>query len=283
MIERLSLARHLAGVLTALLLFIGGSAHAAPEADLWDRWSPTESSPGTQVDHGAWDSFLKGNLVAAQDGVNRIGYGAVTVTDRALLDVYLKSLSAVRPTSLTRPEAKAYWINLYNALTVRTVLDHYPVDSIRDIDISPGLFSNGPWGAELIEVEGVALTLDDIEHRILRPIWEDPRIHYALNCAAVGCPELRAEAWLPERLDAQLTDAARKFVNHPRALRVSSDGVEVSSIYDWFMEDFGDTDSQVIAHIRQYAKPDLAAQLARHDRIRDDFYDWTLNDAARAR
>ena len=98
--------------------------------------------------------------------------------------------------SLTsRDEQLAYWINLYNALTVKVILDHYPVKSILDIDISPGWFSIGPWGKKLVAVEGVEISLDDIEHRILRPIWRDPRIHYALNCAAVGCPNLLREAF----------------------------------------------------------------------------------------
>ncbi len=97
-------------------------------------------------------------------------------------------LAATSADRLRRAEQFPFWINLYNALTVKVVLDHYPVEIIRDIDISPGLFADGPWGKKLVTVEGEALSLDDIEHRILRPIWKDPRLHYVLNCAALGVP-----------------------------------------------------------------------------------------------
>jgi hypothetical protein len=173
----------------------------------------------------------------------------------------------------------AFWVNLYNALTVRTVLQHYPVAGIREIDISPGLFADGPWGAELVEVEGVPLSLDDIEHRILRPIWRDPRIHYAVNCAALGCPNLQREPFAAARLDAQLDAAARAFVGHPRGVAIEDDELIVSSIYRWFSEDFGADDAAVIAHLRTYAPPDLARDLAGFTRIEDYAYDWNLNDA----
>ena len=100
-------------------------------------------------------------------------------------------LSGVAIGGYAPDEQRAFWINLYHALTVRVILSHYPVSGIREIDISPGLFARGPWDRKLIPVEGVELTLNDIEHRILRPIWRDPRVHYALNCASLGCPDLR--------------------------------------------------------------------------------------------
>lgn len=255
-----------------------GAATAAPRAELWERWIPDGSAAEEMVDHAPWDRFLKRHVHAAHDGINRVNYGAITETDRADLAGYIAGLAVRKPTSLSRSEAKAYWINLYNGLTVQTVLQHYPVKTIRDIDISPGLFSNGPWGAELVTVEGVALSLDDIEHRILRPIWKDPLIHYAVNCAAVGCPQLRAEAFVAALLDSQLRDAARAFVNHRRATRLEDGMLSVSSIYEWFMSDFGENDSDVIAHLRQFAEPELNRILGQHKRIDDDFYDWALND-----
>jgi hypothetical protein len=173
-------------------------------------------------------------------------------------------------------------VNLYNALTVQVILDHYPVDSIRDVDISPGWFADGPWGKELIAVEGTALSLDDIEHRILRPIWQDPRIHYAVNCASIGCPDLQPEPFTADGLDAQLDAAARAYVNDPRGAEVTGDGLVVSKIYTWFQEDFGGTDIGVIRHLRQHADAELKAQLDGVDAIADSRYDWSLNDTARA-
>jgi hypothetical protein len=159
------------------------------------------------------------------------------------------------------------------------VLEHYPVDSIRKIAISPGLFSAGPWGKKLVTVEGKALSLDDIEHRILRPIWRDPRIHYAVNCAALGCPNLQPEAFTADNEEALLERAAHDYVNHPRGATVADGKLTVSSIYVWYQADFGGTDRGVIAHLQHYAAPALAAALAPIERIGADRYDWSLNDA----
>lgn len=172
----------------------------------------------------------------------------------------------------------AYWINLYNALTMQVVLEHYPVDSIRDIDISPGWFSDGPWGAKLVGVEGEQLTLDDIEHRILRPIWQDPRIHYTVNCASVGCPNLALEAYTTANYNELAEAGVRAYINSPRGAVVDKGRLKVSSIYAWFKTDFGGTDASVIQHLRQYAEPELAAELDGVKKISDDFYDWSLNE-----
>ena len=260
-----------------------GGAPAAPEADLWERWTEHDPASTATVDHGPWSRLLARFVRPGPDGANRFAYAEIDAAARAALDAYVASLAGARPGALARPEQKAYWINFYNALTVRTVLDRYPVESIRDIDISPGWFSDGPWGAALVEVEGEAVTLDDIEHRILRPIWRDPRLHYALNCAAAGCPELAAEAYRADALEAQLDRAARAYVNHPRGVEATADGgVLLSSIFDWYAEDFGAGRAELFAHLARYAEADLAAALTRGPRISGYRYDWALNDAAPA-
>ena len=253
---------------------------AAPASDLWPRWTTHDPASTLTVDHTAWDTFLSRYRSQNAAGVALVDYRAVTAADRQALDDYLQQLSSTPVDSLSRPEQFAYWANFYNALTVKVILDHYPVDSIRDIDISPGLFSNGPWGAKLVTVAGEALSLDDIEHRILRPIWQDPRIHYAVNCAAIGCPNLLPRALRPATLEADLETAARAYVNDPRGARVDADGdLVVSSIYDWFEEDFGGSEIGVLAHLRQYAEGPLADALAGRTRIDGDDYDWSLNQA----
>src|SRR5260370_23661258 len=123
-------------------------------------------------------------------------------------------------------------MNLYEEMTVKIVLDHYPVKSIRDIAISPGLFATGPWGRKLITIEGRAVSLDDIEHRILRPIWRDPRVHYAVNCAALGCPNLARRAYDAQRLETMLEVAARTYVNHPRGSSVVDGNLVVAPAYN---------------------------------------------------
>jgi hypothetical protein len=175
----------------------------------------------------------------------------------------------------------AFWINLYNALTLQVVARRHPVDSIRDIDISPGWFSDGPWDAVLVSVEGEALTLNDIEHRILRPIWRDPRIHYAVNCASLGCPNLAQTPYRARQLEAQLERAARAFVNHPRGVKAEQGRVTASRIYDWYREDFGTSEAELLAHLRRYAAPGLAARLAAAGAIAGYAYDWNLNGLER--
>ncbi len=263
-----------------LAAVLAPAAIAAPKAELWDRWTAHDPASSAVIDHTAWDGFVARNLRDGDDGVVRIAYGEVSAADRAALDGYLESLSRVAIGEHSRDEQRAYWINLYNALTVTVVLDHYPVASIRDIRISPGLFSSGPWGKKLLEVEGESLSLDDVEHRILRPIWKDPRIHYAVNCASIGCPNLMKRAFTAENAEALLEEGARAYVNHPRGARVEGGRLRTSSIYEWFKEDFGGTDAGVIEHLRRYAEPPLAAALGEVDRISGDDYDWALNDAS---
>ncbi|MGI9508122.1 MAG: DUF547 domain-containing protein [Geminicoccaceae bacterium] len=252
---------------------------AAPKAKLWERWTAHDPGANATIDHAVWGDLLRRYLVTDSDGINRFAYGKVTSDDASTLDGYIDDLSGLAISDYSRPEQMAYWINLYNALTAKVILDHYPVESIRDIDNSPGLFSDGPWGRKLVVIEGEKVALDDIEHQILRPIFKDPRIHYAVNCASIGCPNLQPMPFEAEKLDRQLDDAAIEFVNHRRAVEIASGGLKVSSIYDWFQEDFRGDDQGVIAHLKAYAAPDLAMKLEGMSRIDDHGYDWRLNDA----
>ena len=261
------------------LLVISVEALAAPSADPWPFWAENDPASAATLDFGFWNGFLARYLKSGPDGINRVAYGAVTPSDRQALDKDLAGLAALPIRRYARPQQMAYWINLYNALTVETVLAHYPVDSIRDISISPGLFSRGPWDRKVVTVEGQALSLNDIEHRILRPIWRDPRIHYAVNCASLGCPNLAPTAYEANGLDKMLDAAARAYVNHPRGAAVSGGKLTVSSIYRWYEVDFGGSEAGVIEHLKRHAEPPLAQALRGVTGIADDRYDWRLNDA----
>ncbi len=267
----------------ALLISLAGLVSIerlfAPKAELWPRWQAQDPGATETVDHSAWQRILGAYLAPGAGGVNRFAYASVAPADRQALDGYIARLAATPVSALHRPEQLAYWINLYNALTVQVVLDHYPVASIHDIAISPGLFAIGPWDKALIEVEGAAVSLNDIEHRILRPIWRDPRVHYALNCASIGCPDLQASAFTGAGAEALLEAAARAYVNHPRGARVENGRLTVSSIYAWFREDFGNTEAGAIAHLKRYAGPDLATALETVTNIEDYEYDWALNES----
>ena len=267
-------------IYTALVLLLISrtpSSFAAPKADLWPRWTAHDADSGEVIDHGAWNAWLGRFVVISADGINRVAYGRVTDDDRRALQAYIQRLAALDISTYNRAEQFAYWVNLYNALTIDVVLEHYPVQSIREI--KSGFFSFGPWGMELITIQGAALTLDDIEHRILRPIWQDARIHYAVNCASLGCPNLQRQAFTAANTESLLETAARDFINHPRGARVEDGRLVVSSIYDWFEDDFGGNDRGVIDHLKTYAETNLHTALSGVDRISDDRYDWQLNDS----
>lgn len=271
--------RKLAIGLLTVVLWMPVAAAFAPKAELWERWTAHSSTSAASIDHSEWDVFLSQYVVVHRNGVNRVAYAKVSDADIKRLDDYLSSLSAVRISSFSRNEQRAYWINLYNALTLDVVLEHYPVKSIRDISISPGFFSIGPWKKKLIRVEDEEISLDDIEHRILRPIWKDPRIHYAVNCASLGCPSLMPMAFTSANTEELLDQGARDFVNSEHGAQLVSDTrLKASSIYDWFQEDFGGSESGVIAHLRLYANPELMVKLEPVTEVYDFDYDWTLND-----
>lgn len=265
-------------ILGILLGMISLSALAAPKADLWERWTAHDARSTAVIDHSAWGGLLKQYIVEDGD-LNRIAYAKVSLADRKVLEAYIDALQATEISRLNRAEQRAFWINLYNAATVQVILEHYPVESITKIDISPGLFSNGPWGKKLLVIEGEAISLDDIEHRILRPIWKDPLIHYTVNCASVGCPNLADEPYTAENYEALAKANAHAYINSPRGVVVEKGKLRVSSIYVWFQSDFGGKDKAVIQHLLKFAEPALAAELKGVKKISKDYYDWSLNEA----
>lgn len=285
--------RNSARVTLLLLTFLGlatGAAWGAPQAELWPRWEAHEAGSTVTVDHSAWGEFLERYLITDHDsGVNLVRYSEVDERSRTALNSYISKLEATAVSGLNRNEQIAYWLNMYNAVTVRLILDHYPVESIRDIKISGPVFNRHPWDAQLVTVEGEELSLNDIEHRIIRPIWQDERIHYAVNCAALGCPNLHPLPFSGEDYSEQFDSAAREFINHPRGTRFEGNRLHASSIFDWYESDFRLPQSSegslagVVSHAIEYAEPERAEQLRSYQaaeyrpRPRYD-YDWSLNE-----
>lgn len=253
---------------------------AAPNAVLLDpHWTRADPAATAAVDHGPWAAFLARYVEVRASGANRVRYAAVAPHDRAALIAYVDDLARTEVTALAPAEQLALWLNLYNALTLRVVLDAYPVASIKDVTLG-GRAGSGPWRAKLVTVEGRALSLDDIEHGIVRPLFAEPRIHYAVNCAAVGCPSLWPEPFRAAALERQLDDAGRRFVADPRGVSVDTSGrVTASSLYNWFQADFGGSERAVLDHLRGLAPPALAERLAVADGIDAYAYDWALNAA----
>ncbi len=251
----------------------------APKAERWAFWDSRGPGSTGQIDHFDWNSFLGQYVLQGADGINRVQYSRVSDADRQQLRRYIAALEQLPVRSYAPEQQLAYWINLYNAVTVEVVLQHYPVNSIRDIDISPGFFSDGPWGKKLLTIEGQLVSLNDIEHRILRPLWHDPRLHYVLNCASLGCPNLSTSAFTADSIDVMLDQAATVYINDSRGVSFENGKLYVSSIYSWFRDDFGGSDSAVINHLQGYASATLKEKLSATGSITGYRYNWSLNDA----
>ena len=268
-------------LLVAMLFAVAAHAQSAKLIPVWDA---SDEKNVAAIDHTAWQEILNGYLRAHDSGVNRFDYGALKANagDFAKLASYLASLQSLDPRDYSRAEQKAYWINFYNALTVKVVTDAYPVDSIKDISEnllgSLGRLFGGPWDDVHARVAGLDLTLNNIEHGILRPIWRDNRIHYAVNCASYGCPNLSPTAFTADNAEDLLDAGARAYVNHPRGVEfMDDDFMIISSIYKWYAADFGGTEKSVIEHLVKYADKALATRLRKFAGSVDYEYDWSLN------
>lgn len=184
--------------------------------------------------------------------------------EETALDAYLAELAKSTPQGYWNNNQKlAYWINTYNAFTVKLILDHYPLTSIRD------LHDGNPWDVKWITLAGRKYSLNQIENEIIRPDFKDPRIHFAVNCAAASCPPLLNRAFLPQSLDAQLEKRAKLFINNPAFNTQSGPVFETSQIFNWYGEDFG----KLIDYLNQYRDSKLPAGT----QIRFKEYDWALN------
>jgi hypothetical protein len=196
------------------------------------------------------------------------------------LNAYLDELAAVSEADFkawTQAQQLAFLINLYNTATLRLIVEHYPVKSIKKI----GSLFKGPWDQPVVRVFRQTMTLDDLEHGILRPKYREPRVHFALVCAALGCPPLRPEAYVAIKLDAQLDDQGRKFVGDPAKnfIDARKQVVHLSPIFKWFAEDFAAKSGSMLKFVQPYFPRDAQAELAKVSyKIRYSDYDWSLND-----
>jgi len=263
-------------LLLPVLAIAGLARFATPHAAAADSAPVRVADVRSGAVHEPFDALLK--KYARPDGVD---YNAWTMNekDHRALDRYVRTLESVPISDLgedaaAHDAALAYWINLYNAATLRLVLEDYPVDSIKDL----GGFLSSPWDRKLVTVEGTELTLNDIENRIIRAKFDEPRIHFALNCASRSCPPLRAGAFTGADLDTQLEEQARAFLSDRELNRVEGDHLRLSKIFDWYGGDFEKAAGSVPAFVRPYLKaagedPGADAKVKYFD------YDWSLNDA----
>ncbi len=245
-------------IAASLLIFVGCRA-AAPFSET--------TKP---VDHAPWNSLLK-KYVDAKGFVNYAGFKK----DSDALKKYLDILSANAPDekSWSQDEQLAYWINAYNAFTVQLILDNYPLASIKDIGAKLKIpFINTPWDIKFITIGGKKMDLNNIEHGIIRKKFSEPRIHFALVCAAKSCPPLRNEAYVPNRLNAQLDAQGRDFLNDPTKNEVSEKSAEISKLLSWYGGDFTGT-MPIVDWINKYANK----KMSREGSISYKTYNWELN------
>ncbi|KEQ17261.1 DUF547 domain-containing protein [Endozoicomonas numazuensis] len=261
-----------------LMLFILPTppVQAAPSSEYWKLWDKSNEQSLKSVDHSAWGQFLERYLKVSPDVEGRVlAYGKVSAEDRTRLKEYIQSLTKVDPRQYSRAVQMAYWINLYNALTVELILENYPVKSITKIG---PWYAFGPWDQELTKVAGQSLSLNDIEHRILRPLWQDKRIHYAVNCASKGCPDLASEPYTAVNLEKMLAEASRRFINQKKGVEFVGGKLVLSRIYEWYGEDFG-ARKDLLVHLKANANEKLKKRLEKYTGLIDYRYDWSLNDS----
>ena len=255
----------------------------APKSQLWEKWKKRNPQNNKQISHKLWEEVLSKNLFRdLSSGVNLFNYKGISKEDRDKLNLYVKKMAAIQISSYRWIEQKAYWVNLYNALTIQLVIDNYPIKTIKDIELTINHAKFGPWDGKLLKVENVMVSLNDIEHRILRPLSNDPRIHYALNCASLGCPSLNKKPFTSLNMEKLLEKSSFDFVNHPHGLSFKKGELYVSSIYVWFRSDFSkeglEGDEGVINHLKKYAKGALKKSLEKYQKdIKGHFYNWKLN------
>ena len=272
----------IAVIIITAVLFVGNADARSAKLKPISFWETSDETSVKQVDHSAWQDILTAYLRTHSSDINKFDYAALKANakDTSKLVKYLNYLQGVDPRTYSRAEQKAYWINLYNALTVKLVVDAFPVDSIRDIcrNRAPGSECSGPWNEVHAKVAGQDLTLDNIENDILRPIWKDNLIHYGLSCASYGCPDLYGTAFTAKNTETLLDTGARKYVNNSRGVDfMEDDFIIISSIYDWYVEDFGNNKQGVIKHLARYADEKLAERLKSFNGAVDYEYDWRLN------
>lgn len=268
--------KKIACILSSFLLFINAS-FSSPQKNLWAFWNVSNEKSSKTISHAAYQEFLNRYVFNGEKDVNLIHYSKVSSEDKKALDQYIQRLTSLPIRTYNKQEQLAYWINFYNALTIQLILKHWPVKSITKINISPGFFSFGPWDASLVTIEGQKITLNDIEHRILRPIWNTPMLHYALNCASMSCPQLQNKVFTAQNSQKLMHKAALDYVNRPYGVKVEANTLRLSKIYQWYQADFGNTESEVLKHIAQFAKPKLKNQLLNGQKSISYYYNWNIN------
>lgn len=270
-----------AGVAAAGYLFVLPSA-AQTTTSLGKTWAAANRVSMDDIDHSLLDELL--SKYVDQDGLVSYSAWKASATDREALRRYFDELSRADRDKPARREARlAFWINAYNAVTLEGILRVYPTTSIRNHTSKLGGYNI--WQHLQLRVGDSSYSLEQMEHEILRPMGE-PRIHFAIVCASIGCPRLQNRAYTASDLEQQLDDNSRDFFSRSRNahIDVAANTVYLSSILSWFGEDFGRTEQDRLQYLLPYL-PDEITALIRQPKVKVDYlvYNWDLNDQADSR
>ena len=274
--ERFSLMTRL--VTFILFLCFASMASAAPKAELIEFWDDREPTSIMQINHDAWQEILT-TYVNDQhpSGINRFDYLSVTSADARKLKEYLASLQSMEPRQLNDQEAKAYWINMFNAVLIDRIIDTYQSGSRRGIRRLErgGLRSTG-WGRPVVEVAMQEISLNDIEHGIIRPIWNDPRIHFAISASTLSGANIQKTAFNGENNEELLDKAQAEFFAHPKSVSVRGNRVVLNSVFDWYLTDFAENKRSLLDYIRENVGEETRQAIQGLSRISYE-YNWDLN------
>ncbi|MEN7342418.1 MAG: DUF547 domain-containing protein [Pseudomonadota bacterium] len=249
------------------------SAAACVQENGWnsEHW-PADDNSIVTIDHNLWQQTLNDYLLPAYNDVNRVDYAGLKHDGMTTLNKYLAEMSSVDLASVRRDEQMAFWINVYNAMTFKVIAEAWPVESILTLDNG-----KGPWDRPVFENNQRVLSLNDIEHRLLRGLWNEPRIHFAVNCASIGCPDVQPIAFTGQNLESLLTLAAQNFLRHPRAVRREGTTLHLSSLFDWYADDFGNNKTAVRDSLANMGDTATATRLTMPADEIAYAYDWGIN------
>ena len=215
--------------------------------------------------HKTWDNLTR-KYISSSGKVNYAGFKK----EKIQLEKYIKELQSYHKdlSSWSKNKRLAYWINVYNAVTVKLIVDNYPLKSITD------LHGGKPWDQKLINLGGVSYSLDVIENKIIRPRFNEPRIHFAVNCAAKSCPKILNRAWTEDNIQRYLTKQTKAFIANSSQNTIKEDKVILSKIFDWYKTDFGTSNENVIKFINKYSDIDVKSDAS----VSYNEYNWSLNN-----
>lgn len=271
--RKISISKYL---LLVILALITTSLNAAPSAKLWGYWDKSNPSLKAKIDFKPWQDFLAKYVVQKGDQTF-VNYSNVSKKDKQSLNKIINTYSKLEILKYNKNQQLAYWINMYNMLTIRVILQHYPVKSITDIDKSWFGYSK-VWDQNVVKINGKELTLNDIEHRIVRPIWHDPRVHSAVNCASISCPNLSRQAYQGGQINAQLDRSFSTWINSSKGFELKDNNIYISKIFDWYGSDFGNQ-----THMRQFIAKYLTSKVKKEAILNENKtiyyqnYNWNLN------